>query len=390
MIRRRSMGGPRPNWSWRRCCSLSAEPLEAMASADAPRRDSRMLAGACSPSCRRTMPSGASAWSARPPLAFRTAPEIAPLSQRSRAAAPAVARGYGDSGGIAYQQPVTRAEIIRARRGSWGRGTLDLLVEAGWSGAQGPPRDTRKTGDLGDHAGLLDQLRSARSTICRDWTSWRALHFSIRVRRLKRGFMPPARRCLNCQPPPAGIFQVEQLSHHFGDRLVVDRVGLAISPAGKSTAGGGPSGCGKTTTLRLIAGLENLQAGGSHSTGGCSPSPAGPCRGASAGRAHVPGLRLVPPSAGRRERRLWPQGSGRRGRDRRVAELLAAVNMSAYVQNLSAHPVGRRAVAVALAKHLTRAVASAARRVVSALERRRGPGSAKTCPPARAGTPTRW
>ena len=47
---------------------------------------------------------------------------------------------------------------------------------------------------------------------------------------------------------------VEELSHRFGERLVVDRVGLAVG-RGEVHCLVGPSGCGKTTTLRLIAGL---------------------------------------------------------------------------------------------------------------------------------------
>ena len=57
---------------------------------------------------------------------------------------------------------------------------------------------------------------------------------------------------------PAGL-EVTDLSHRFGRRLVVDGMTLAIAP-GEVHCLVGPSGCGKTTTLRLIAGLEALQA----------------------------------------------------------------------------------------------------------------------------------
>ncbi|MFO7680427.1 MAG: ABC transporter ATP-binding protein, partial [Chloroflexota bacterium] len=46
----------------------------------------------------------------------------------------------------------------------------------------------------------------------------------------------------------------------FGNLLVVDDVSLSV-PTGKILALLGPSGCGKTTTLRLIAGFEQLDGG---------------------------------------------------------------------------------------------------------------------------------
>ena len=54
--------------------------------------------------------------------------------------------------------------------------------------------------------------------------------------------------------------RVEQLSHRFGERAVVASVDLELGP-GEVHCLVGPSGCGKTTTLRLIAGLEAVQAG---------------------------------------------------------------------------------------------------------------------------------
>jgi iron(III) transport system ATP-binding protein len=54
--------------------------------------------------------------------------------------------------------------------------------------------------------------------------------------------------------------EVQELSHRFDRRLVVDRVSFAVA-RGAVHCLVGPSGCGKTTTLRLIAGLETLQEG---------------------------------------------------------------------------------------------------------------------------------
>ncbi|MBK7177771.1 MAG: ABC transporter ATP-binding protein [Chloroflexi bacterium] len=50
------------------------------------------------------------------------------------------------------------------------------------------------------------------------------------------------------------------LSKSFGDQTVVDDVSFSV-PAGQILALLGPSGCGKTTTLRLIAGFEQADAG---------------------------------------------------------------------------------------------------------------------------------
>lgn len=53
---------------------------------------------------------------------------------------------------------------------------------------------------------------------------------------------------------------VAHLSHRYGAVTVVDDVSFAV-PAGEVHCLMGPSGCGKTTTLRLVAGLETVQAG---------------------------------------------------------------------------------------------------------------------------------
>ena len=70
--------------------------------------------------------------------AFRTAPEVAPLLQRSRVQSRKLSRAAMETlAVIAYQQPVTRAEIEAARGVALGQGTLDLLVEAGWVAPKG-------------------------------------------------------------------------------------------------------------------------------------------------------------------------------------------------------------------------------------------------------------
>ncbi|GAA0294734.1 ABC transporter ATP-binding protein [Sphingomonas oligophenolica] len=53
---------------------------------------------------------------------------------------------------------------------------------------------------------------------------------------------------------------LEGVSKRFGDHLATDNIDLVI-PDGQFTVFVGPSGCGKTTLLRLIAGLEDIDAG---------------------------------------------------------------------------------------------------------------------------------
>jgi iron(III) transport system ATP-binding protein len=58
---------------------------------------------------------------------------------------------------------------------------------------------------------------------------------------------------------PKGLV-VEGVRHAYGKHVVVDGVSLAVAPA-EILCLLGPSGCGKTTTLRIIAGLEEMQEG---------------------------------------------------------------------------------------------------------------------------------
>jgi spermidine/putrescine transport system ATP-binding protein len=57
------------------------------------------------------------------------------------------------------------------------------------------------------------------------------------------------------------MIELERISKRFGrDDAAVDDISLSI-PAGEFFSLLGPSGCGKTTTLRMIAGFEELDAG---------------------------------------------------------------------------------------------------------------------------------
>ncbi len=61
-------------------------------------------------------------------------------------------------------------------------------------------------------------------------------------------------------PHPAPRLVVDHLRRSFAGRAVVDDVSLRVA-AGQVTCLLGPSGCGKSTTLRMIAGVERLEAG---------------------------------------------------------------------------------------------------------------------------------
>jgi iron(III) transport system ATP-binding protein len=153
-------------------------------------------------------------------------------------------------------------------------------------------------------------------------------------------------------PEPARGLEVRDLSHRYGDRQVVDRVRLEIGPAEVHCLVG-PSGCGKTTTLRLIAGLETLQAGRIVLNGRVLAEP---------GRALPPERRRV--GLMFQDFALFPHlkvsenvafglsGLDRRRREARVKELLEAVNMGAYAKAYPHTLSGGEQQRVALARAL--------------------------------------
>jgi iron(III) transport system ATP-binding protein len=155
------------------------------------------------------------------------------------------------------------------------------------------------------------------------------------------------------EPLPArqGL-KVEALTHRFGARQVVDHVALAVAP-GEVHCLVGPSGCGKTTTLRLIAGLEDLQEGLIALNGRVLAAPG----------------RRLPPERRRvglmfQDFALFPHltvaenvafglaGAERRQRMARAAELLEAVNMAAYAKAYPHTLSGGEQQRVALARAL--------------------------------------
>jgi len=107
---------------------------------------------------------------------FRTAPEVAPHLQLERKVTRKLSRAALEALGIvAYHQPVTRAEIEDIRGVALSRGTLDVLLEAGWikpgkrRRTPGRPVTWVTTQEFLDHFGLekledlpgLDELKAS-------------------------------------------------------------------------------------------------------------------------------------------------------------------------------------------------------------------------------------
>ena len=166
--------------------------------------------------------------------AFRTAPELAPLLQREPGpAAPAVARRAGDAGGrspTSSRSPGPRSRRCAAWR--WGKGTLDLLVEAGWVAPKGRRETPGRPVTWVTTAGLPRPVRArlARRSAAARRAGGR-FTFQSAARRLEARAMPPTEQMPSlADRRRRRASRSRSLSHRFGDRLVVDRVALAIAP----------------------------------------------------------------------------------------------------------------------------------------------------------------
>jgi iron(III) transport system ATP-binding protein len=150
------------------------------------------------------------------------------------------------------------------------------------------------------------------------------------------------------EPAPLAL-RTLSLVKRFGDVVAVDDVTLELR-SGEFLGVLGPSGCGKTTLLRLVAGFERPDAGGIEIDGRVVAGP----------RRHVP-------PEGRRigmvfqESALFPHldvagnigfGLPRRGRETRVAELVALVGLAGLQQRMPHELSGGQQQRVALARAL--------------------------------------
>ena len=67
---------------------------------------------------------------------------------------------------IAYHQPATRAEVEEVRGVATGKGTLDLLMEAGWIRMRGRRRTPGRPVTYGTTEAFLDHFGLEASPIC--------------------------------------------------------------------------------------------------------------------------------------------------------------------------------------------------------------------------------
>jgi len=147
---------------------------------------------------------------------------------------------------------------------------------------------------------------------------------------------------------------IRGLTKRYGDVAAVESLELRVEP-GELVALLGPSGCGKTTTLRLVAGFLKPEAGEIWVGERCLSSPAA----------------VVPPERRRmamifQSYALWPHmtvdqnvayglrlaGTPRADRDRRVTDILKAVQLEGYGSRYPGELSGGQQQRVAVARAL--------------------------------------
>jgi segregation and condensation protein B len=91
--------------------------------------------------------------------AFRTAPDLGFLLRREKTESRSLTRVALETLAIiAYHQPATRAEVEEVRGVATGRGTLDLLMEAGWVRMRGRRRTPGRPVTYGTTDAFLDHF----------------------------------------------------------------------------------------------------------------------------------------------------------------------------------------------------------------------------------------
>ena len=152
---------------------------------------------------------------------------------------------------------------------------------------------------------------------------------------------------------PEAFLRLVEVTKRFGQRTVVDNVSLDVAE-GETVALLGASGCGKTTTLRLVAGLEEPDAGEIWIAGE---------------RVAANGRNLVPPGARGvgfvfQDLALWPHltvagnldfvlssaGVPKRERAERVDETLRLMRIDRFARNYPSELSGGEQQRVAIAR----------------------------------------
>ncbi|MEE2803532.1 MAG: ABC transporter ATP-binding protein [Pseudomonadota bacterium] len=147
-----------------------------------------------------------------------------------------------------------------------------------------------------------------------------------------------------------GHCRLTDLSKVYGDAVALKQIDLEI-PAGQYCCLVGPSGCGKTSTLRMIAGHEQISEGEIHIDGECmnnlepSDRPTAMMFQDYALFPHLSCLDNVAFS-------LRMQGRPKVVRHARARELLSLVHMEAYEKRLPSQLSGGQRQRVALARAL--------------------------------------
>jgi segregation and condensation protein B len=91
--------------------------------------------------------------------AFRTAPDLSFLLRREQTDQRPLSRAALETLAIiAYHQPATRAEVEEVRGVATGKGTLDLLMEAGWIRMRGRRRTPGRPVTYGTTEAFLDHF----------------------------------------------------------------------------------------------------------------------------------------------------------------------------------------------------------------------------------------
>ena len=92
-------------------------------------------------------------------VAFRTAPDLASLMQVERETMRKLSRAAVETLSIiAYHQPITRAEIEEVRGVTLSKGTIDILLEAGWVKPKGRRKMPGRPVTWGTTEGFLDHF----------------------------------------------------------------------------------------------------------------------------------------------------------------------------------------------------------------------------------------